>query len=253
MRSDEPVTGAGPVVTGRGLVVRRGGRVILDDLAFTVPSGRVTGLLGPSGCGKTTLMRVLVGVQAITEGSVTVLGLPAGHARLRARVGYSTQSPAVYPDLTLAENLRYFGTVVGLRGRKLAEAIASVVGALDLGGLERRLVGTFSGGQLARVDLAVALLGSPSLLVLDEPTVGLDPVLRRDLWALFHGLTAAGTSLLVSSHVMDEAARCDSLLFMRDGRFLASGGPQEVLLATGTSDLESAFLALADRTERVVR
>ena len=137
--------------------------------------------------------------------------------------------------------------------QRLADAIASVLGALDLGGLERRLVGTFSGGQLARVDLAVALLGSPALLVLDEPTVGLDPVLRRDLWALFHRLAAAGTSLLVSSHVMDEAARCDSLLFMRDGRFLASGSPQEMLLATGTSDLESAFLALADRTESVAR
>ena len=233
------------MVAARGLIVRRGGHVVLDDLAFSVPPGQVTGLLGPSGCGKTTLMRVLVGVQAIAAGEVAVLGLPAGHPRLRARVGYATQSPAVYPDLTLAENLRYFGTVLGLRGRTLAQASAQTVARLDLGGLDRRLVGTFSGGQLARVGLAVALLGRPDLLILDEPTVGLDPVLRRDLWTLFHDLAGAGASLLVSSHVMDEAARCDSLLFMREGRFLAQESPARILARTGAPDLESAFLALA--------
>jgi ABC-2 type transport system ATP-binding protein len=245
MSSAEPGHGAGAVVSGQGLVVRRGGQLVLDDLTFELAGGRVTGLLGPSGCGKTTLMRVLVGVQAVAAGQVTVLGLPAGHPRLRARVGYATQAPAVYTDLTLGENLRYFGTVLGLRGRRLAEAIAATVARLDLGGLERRLVGTFSGGQLARVGLAVALLGRPDLLVLDEPTVGLDPVLRRDLWSMFHGLAAGGTSLLVSSHVMDEAARCDNLLFMREGRFLAEAPPAEILKRTGAADLESAFLALA--------
>jgi ABC-2 type transport system ATP-binding protein len=232
-------------VATHGLQVRLGGHVVLDDLAFTVAPGQVTGLLGPSGCGKTTLMRVLVGVQAVAAGEVTVLGLPAGHPALRARIGYATQSPAVYPDLTLGENLRYFGTVLGLRGRRLAEAIGATVARLDLGGLDRRLVGTFSGGQLARVGLAVALLGGPDLLILDEPTVGLDPVLRRDLWALFHDLAAGGTSLLVSSHVMDEAARCDTLLFMREGRFLAQASPARILEQAGVPDLESAFLALA--------
>src|SRR6185437_10358760 len=227
----------GPVVNGESLIVRRAGRTVLDDLTFSLAPGKVTGLLGPSGCGKTTLMRVLVGVQAITAGTVTVLGLPAGHPRLRARLGYATQAPAVYPDLTLGENLRYFGTVLGLRGRPLAEAIAATIARLDLGGLERRLVDTFSGGQLARAGLAVALLGRPDLLVLDEPTVGLDPVLRRDLWSLFHGLAAGGTSLLVSSHVMDEAARCDSLLFMRAGRFLAEAAPARILAQTGAPDL----------------
>jgi ABC-2 type transport system ATP-binding protein len=235
------------VVEATGLVVRRGGQVILDDLTFTVGRGRVSGLLGPSGCGKTTLMRVLVGVQEITAGSVTVLGRPAGHPRLRARVGYATQAPAVYTDLTLGENLAYFGTVLGLRGRVLGEAISHTIARLDLGGLEKRVVGTFSGGQLARVGLAVALLGRPDLLILDEPTVGLDPVLRRDLWALFHELASAGTSLLVSSHVMDEAARCDTLLFMRQGRFLAEAPPAEILKQTGAPDLESAFLTLATR------
>jgi ABC-2 type transport system ATP-binding protein len=240
--------GSDLVARAAGLTVRRGGRVIVDDLTFGLPRGQVSGLLGPSGCGKTTLLRVLVGVQVITAGAVSVLGLPAGHARLRARVGYATQGPAVYPDLTLTENLRYFGTVLGLRGRRLAEAVAATVESLGLSGLEGRLVGTYSGGQLARVGLAVALLGHPDLLILDEPTVGLDPVLRRDLWEMFHRLAAAGTSLLISSHVMDEAARCDHLLFMREGRFLAAATPEEILRRTGAPDLETAFLALATGT-----
>jgi ABC-2 type transport system ATP-binding protein len=241
------------VAEGRDLVVRRGGQLILDQLTFTVPRGQITGLLGPSGCGKTTLMRTLVGVQRITAGSATLLGLPAGHPKLRARVGYSTQSSAVYSDLTLGENLRYFGTVLGLRRRDLTAAIDAVVADLDLGGLTKREVGTFSGGQLARVGLAVALLGSPDLLVLDEPTVGLDPVLRRDLWQMFHRLADSGKALLVSSHVMDEAARCDHLLFMRDGRFLAEGSPRDILTKTDAHDLETAFLRLAEIPQEVVQ
>jgi ABC-2 type transport system ATP-binding protein len=240
---------AEPVVRARDLVVRRSAHVVLDALTFSVARGRVTGLLGPSGCGKTTLMRTLVGVQEITSGEVTLLGLPAGHPSLRARVGYATQDPAVYSDLTLNENLRYFGTVLGLRKRRLDDAITATIGELDLTGLENRVVGTFSGGQLARAGLAVALLGAPDLLVLDEPTVGLDPVLRRDLWTMFHRLADSGATLLVSSHVMDEAARCDYLLFMREGRFLAEASPGRILERTGASDLEQAFLRLAARGE----
>lgn len=231
--------------------MRRGGHVILDGLTFTVPRARVTGLLGPSGCGKTTLMRTLVGVQMISAGQLRVLGRQAGDPALRWQVGYAAQDPAVYGDLTLAENLRYFGTVLGLPRSQLAETIARTVAAVDLCGLERRLVGTFSGGQLARADLAVALLGQPDLLVLDEPTVGLDPVLRNDLWAMFHRLAATGASLLVSSHVMDEAARCDHLLFLREGRLLAAASPQDILVTTGTDGLEPAFLALAESRQEV--
>ena len=236
---------AEPVAWARDLVVRRSGHTILDRLTFSVARGQVTGLLGPSGCGKTTLMRTLVGVQWITAGQVSVLGLPAGHPGLRARVGYATQDPAVYPDLTLTENLRYFGTVLGLRKRQLTETVTRTISDLDLAGLEGRVVGTFSGGQLARVGLAVALLGSPDLLVLDEPTVGLDPVLRHDLWTMFHRLAGSGVTLLVSSHVMDEAVRCDYLLFMREGQFLAEATPREILARTGAGDLEDAFLRLA--------
>ena len=242
-----------PVAEAAGLMVRRGGRVVVDGLTFTLAPGQVTGLLGPSGCGKTTLMRTLVGVQVITAGRVELLGLPVGDPRLRHRVGYASQDLAVYTDLTLAENLRYFGTVLGLPRPVLAETIDQTVAELGLSGLEGRLVGTFSGVQLARAGLAVALLGRPDLLVLDEPTVGLDPVLRRDLWAMFHRLAAAGTTLLVSSHVMDEAARCDYLLFMREGRFLAADTPQALLAATGAADLEGAFLHLVTRSQAVPR
>jgi ABC-2 type transport system ATP-binding protein len=238
------------VVRTDGLVVRRGGRVVLDHLTFELPVGRVSGLLGPSGCGKTTLLRTLVGVQIISAGRAEVLGLPVGDPRLRRRVGYSTQGDAVYTDLTLVENLRYFGAVLGLSRSSVAGAISRTIAQLDLAGLENRLVGTFSGGQLARAGLAVALLGEPEVLVLDEPTVGLDPVLRRDLWSMFHRLADAGTTLLVSSHVMDEAARCDHLMFLREGRLLAAAAPQELLAQTGTADLESAFLeSAADRLE----
>jgi ABC-2 type transport system ATP-binding protein len=178
--------------------------------------------------------------------------MPAGHPVLRARIGYATQDPAVYSDLTLIENLRYFGIVLGLHGKQLADAIARTIADLGLTGLEGRVAGTFSGGQLARVGLAVALLGSPDVLVLDEPTVGLDPVLRHDLWQMFHRLADTGATLLVSSHVMDEAARCDHLLFMREGRFLAEATPRQILARTGASDLEEAFLRLATRREKAL-
>jgi ABC-2 type transport system ATP-binding protein len=240
-------SGAEPVACAEGLVVRRSGQVVLDGLSFVIPAGQVTGLLGPSGCGKTTLMRTLVGVQVITAGWARVLGLPVGDPRLRGRAGYATQGPAVYADATLVENLRYFGTVLGLRRAELDSVIAGTVSELGLNGLENRLVGTFSGGELARVGLGVALLGNPALLVLDEPTVGLDPVLRRDLWAMFHRRAADGTAVLVSSHVMDEAARCDRLLFMREGTFLAAGTPAALLAGTGAATLEDAFLDLATK------
>jgi ABC-2 type transport system ATP-binding protein len=243
---------AEPVIRARDLEVRRSGHTILDCLTFGIAGGQVTGLLGPSGCGKTTLLRTLVGVQRIAGGEVSVLGMPAGHPVLRARIGYATQDPAVYSDLTLIENLRYFGTVLGLRGKPLADAIARTIADLGLTGLEGRVAGSFSGGQLARVGLAVALLGSPDVLVLDEPTVGLDPVLRHDLWQMFHRLADAGATLLVSSHVMDEAARCDHLLFMREGRFLAEATPRQILARTGAGNLEEAFLRLATRREKAL-
>src|SRR5664280_1787583 len=203
--------------------------VTAPAVSDTVQPGTVTGLLGPSGCGKTTLMRAIVGVQRIAAGSVQVLGMPAGSAPLRGRVGYRSQASAVYADLTVAENLRYFAAVLHAPASDVDQALADV----DLAPQANQLVGSLSGGQLARVSLASALLGAPEVLVLDEPTVGLDPVLRRDLWALFHRLADAGITIFVSSHVMDEATRCNRLFLMRTGRFLAEDTPAGLLRQTG--------------------
>ena len=227
----------------RGLRVVRGGRAVLDGLDLTVPAGQVVGLLGPSGSGKTTLMRAVVGVQRTAGGQVEVLGAPAGSASLRHRVGYVTQSPSVYADLTVEQNLRYFATLVGA-GRDAVERVLSEVDLTDRRG---SVVDRLSGGQRSRVSLAAAMVGSPDLLVLDEPTVGLDPVLRRDLWDLFRRLAAAGTSLLVSSHVMDEATRCDRLVLLREGRVLADDTLPALLARTGAADAEAAFLTLVEQ------
>lgn len=238
------------VIRVTGLRVRRGDRLVIPDLSIDVPQGSVTGLLGPSGCGKSTLMRSIVGVQIIEAGTVEVLGLPAGSAPLRSRVGYQTQAPAVYADLTVRENLRYFARLLAAGSRRTAGSVRAdverVINEVDLGEHADQVVMRLSGGEEARVSLAVALLGRPEVLILDEPTVGLDPVLRRDLWDLFRRLAGAGMTLLVSSHVMDEAERCDRLLLMRAGRVLADESPAELLARTGTVDVERAFLHLID-------
>ncbi|MFD6734142.1 ABC transporter ATP-binding protein, partial [Micromonospora aurantiaca] len=225
-------------VSVRELVVDRGGRRVLHGISCEVPRGTVTGLLGPSGSGKTTLMRAVVGVQTVGSGTVDVLGRPAGSADLRRRVGYLTQAPSVYADLTVRENARYFAVLQG-RGRAEADRAVADVGLAEAAD---QLVGTLSGGQRSRASLACALVGEPELVILDEPTVGQDPVLRADLWARFHAMAANGTTLLVSSHVMDEAARCDRLLLIREGRLVADDTPAAVRAATGTDDLEEAFL-----------
>ena len=224
------------------LHVRRGGKVVLPGISLGVRRGLVTGLLGPSGSGKTTLMRAIVGVQILEAGEVSVLGRAAGAPELRRRVAYVTQAPSVYGDLTVRENLGYFARIVGAPAGRVEDAIATV----NLGGHTDQVVRTLSGGERSRVSLATALLGQPELLVLDEPTVGLDPVLRRELWETFHLLASGGTTLLVSSHVMDEAERCDELVLMRDGRIVAVASPEALLRKTGARDLEQAFLALAE-------
>ena len=226
----------------RDLRVVRGQREVLDRLSLTVAANTVTGLLGPSGSGKTTLMRAIVGVQQVKGGEVTVLGVPAGSAALRPLVSYVTQAPSVYGDLTVAENVSYFSRIFGAEPGR-ADAVLSDVG---LAGRGSHLVRDLSGGEQARLSLATALLNGPRLLVLDEPTVGLDPVLRRDLWALFHRLAALGATLLVSSHVMEEAAHCDELLLLREGHLVYQGTPQRLLNVTATDDLNAAFLALIE-------
>ncbi len=232
-------------VEAEELRVRRGEREVLKGLTFSVRAGSVTGLLGPSGCGKSTLMRAIVGVQSNVSGELAVLGVPAGLAPLRRRVSYVTQAPSVYGDITVRENLQYFAAVRDCAGEEISLALHRVGLAALAGVLVRRL----SGGEHARVSLASALLGEPELLVLDEPTVGLDPLLRRSLWDLFHELAAAGATLLVSSHVMDEAARCEEILLLREGRLLAQTSPAALLARTGSQDLDEAFLRLVSAAD----
>jgi len=240
---------AAPAIAVRGLRVVRGHNHVIEGLDLTVPAGQVVGLLGPSGSGKTTLMRSIVGAQVVAGGTIEVFGEPAGSASLRRRVGYTTQAPSVYPDLTVAENMRYAAAILQVDGERVAATLADV----DLAGFGRRVVRTLSGGELSRVSLAVTLLGRPDLLVLDEPTVGLDPVLRRDLWTLFHRLRDGGASLLVSSHVMDEAVRCDRLVLMRGGAILADATLPDLLARTGAADAEGAFLHLVDQANAAER
>ena len=232
-----------PVVVVDGLRVIRGSREVLPGISLSVPRGQVVGLLGPSGGGKTTLLRAIVGVQVVAGGTVTVLGEPAGSPGLRSRVGYLTQDPSVYGDLTVRANLSYFAALVGAP----RDAVERTIEAVDLTSDSDSRVDRLSGGQRSRVSLAAALVGSPELLVLDEPTVGLDPVLRRDLWAMFHRLANDGITLLVSSHVMDEATRCDRLLLLREGHLLADETPDGLLALTGAPDAEHAFLALIEK------
>ncbi|MFB7500851.1 ABC transporter ATP-binding protein [Streptomyces sp. NPDC056161] len=246
-------------VHAAALTVERGPRTVLCGLDFTIPRGRITGLLGPSGCGKSTLMRAIVGTQAKVTGTLDVLGRPAGHPTLRTRIGYVTQHPSVYDDLTIRQNLDYFAAIL-TPGRAAAarrhDDVTRAIADVDLTSHADALVGNLSGGQRSRVSLAVALLGTPELLVLDEPTVGLDPVLRRDLWNLFHDIAGTrGATLLVSSHVMDEAERCHRLLLMRNGEILAGGTsrpeaggdtPDALRTRTGAATVEAAFLHLVD-------
>ncbi|MDQ1292831.1 MAG: type transport system ATP-binding protein [Actinomycetota bacterium] len=238
-----------PAIRVRDLRVVRGGREVIPGLTLEVPTGQVVGLLGPSGCGKTTLLRSIVGVQIVASGTIEVLGQAAGNPALRERVAYVTQTASVYPDLTVHENLAYFAAVLMIPRLRVPEAVQAALAAVDLADRGQDRVARLSGGELSRVSLAVALMGEPQVLVLDEPTVGLDPVLRRDLWDLFHRLAAAGATLLVSSHVMDEAGRCDRLLLMREGALLADDTPDGILRETGTDDIESAFLRLVDAAQ----
>ena len=237
----------GPTRTDEAIVVEhlrveRGKRLVLPDLSVRVPAGQLVGLLGPSGGGKSTFMRALVGVQVVKSGTVTVLGEPAGASGLRRRIGYLTQTPSLYEDLTVRENVAYFARVLGATTADVDRAIADV----DLTDHADALVANLSGGQKTRANLAGTLVGDPDVLILDEPTVGLDPALRRDLWHLFRQLASEGRTVLVSSHVMDEATRCDRLLLIRAGEILSDSTLPELLARTGTEDAESAFLVLID-------
>jgi len=227
-------------ITVSDLVVRRGKVRALRALSCRVRAGRVTGLLGPSGSGKTTLIRAIVGVQVVRSGTVTVLGEPAGSRALRDKIGYVSQSPSIYQDLTVLENARYFAAIAGVGAAAARQAVRDV----GLASAADQLVGNLSGGQRSRASLACAIVGDPPVLVLDEPTVGQDPVLREELWDAFRQRALAGATVLVSSHVMDEANRCDSLMLIRDGALLADDTPAAIKRNAGTDDMDRAFLQL---------
>ena len=218
--------------------------IALDEVSLELPTGKIVGFIGPSGAGKTTLIRAIVGRQKLTSGAVTVLGSPAGVAELRSRMSYMTQENSVYPDVTVRQCLRYFATMFGIKRTALVAEIERLIGIVDMQPQIDQLIRSLSGGQKQRVSLAVALIGKPELMVLDEPTVGLDPVLREQIWDLFRKLAEQGTSLIISSHVMDEAERCDDLVLMRDGKVLAHGSPAALRTQTGTASVEASFLRL---------
>ena len=236
-----PIAELSPSIRINDLDVRRGGRPVLKGVGLDIAPGKVTGLLGPSGSGKTTLMRAIVGTQIVAGGTIQVLARPAGIRELRSRVAYVTQAPSVYADLTVRENLAYFARVL----RAPLDRIPQVIEDVGLTGQADQLAATLSGGERSRTSLASALLGRPEVLVLDEPTVGLDPLLRRDLWEIFHRLADQGATVLVSTHVMDEADRCDELVLMRDGTIIATGTPQALRTQASADNLEDAFLTLA--------
>ncbi|MBV9512639.1 MAG: ABC transporter ATP-binding protein [Mycobacteriaceae bacterium] len=236
--------GVEPVISIDHLRVIRGKRPAIHDLSVQIARGTITGLLGPSGCGKTTLMRAIVGTQIITAGAVTVLGQPAGSAQLRRRVGYMPQDPTIYNDLRIVDNVRYFASLYGM-DTGAADAAIDAVGLHDH---RTAYSGNLSGGQRTRVSLACALVCRPDVLILDEPTVGLDPVLRADLWRQFDDLARAGSTLVVSSHVMDEADHCADLLLMRDGHLVVHTTPTQLREDTGCQSLEDAFFSIIRRT-----
>ena len=215
---------------------------ILYDLNLEIPRGLIMGLLGPSGSGKTTLMRAMAGLQVIESGQIRVLDLPAGSKALRHKIAYSTQSASVYSDLTCIENIKYFASLYD-HNEKTPEQILDDV---DLTSSAKQMAGSLSGGERARLALATTLVGAPELLILDEPTVGLDPVLRVQLWNLFNRLAEQGKTLLVSSHVMDEADSCHDLILLRSGRVLAQGTPAALRARTGKSRMDEVFIDLIE-------
>ena len=229
-----------PAINCSQLNIRRGKAHILRELSVVIPSGVIMGLLGPSGSGKTTLMRAIAGLQKIDSGMITVLDLPAASKSLRQLIGYSTQSASVYSDLTCLQNIRYFASLYSHNEKTPQEILEDV----DLSKNSHQMASSLSGGERARLALATTLVGTPELLILDEPTVGLDPVLRVQLWELFNKLAAQGKTLLVSSHVMDEADSCHQLILLREGQVLAVGTPAQLREMTGKNRMDEVFISL---------
>ena len=221
--------------------------VALDRLDLEVSRGLLLGLLGPNGAGKTTLIRVLLGLTPITSGRATLLGAEVPSKEMLPRVGYMPQNLAVYPDLTVEENLALFGRLFGVVGERLRTRTTEVLDLVRLAGRRHSLVMELSGGMQRRVSFAAALVTDPDLPLLDEPTVGVDPELRSEFWQYFHRLTEAGKTVVLTTHYLEEANRADQVVFLHAGAVLATGPPAEIKTRTGTANLEDAFLAMVRR------
>lgn len=231
------------VLQAKSVEIRRGGKVIVPALNLDIPQGSLFGLVGPSGSGKTTIMRAMLGLGAIHGGEMSLLGLPVGHADLRQQIGYQPQIGGAWLDLTARECLQFVGKIY----RVNQERIDLVLDLMELQSLADRPLATLSGGQERRVGLAMAILHQPPFLILDEPTVGLDPRLRHRLWTEFRDWVNAGSTIVVSTHVMDEAQLCDQIAVVMDGRVIALDSPGELIRQQNASDLESAVLLMFEK------
>jgi ABC-2 type transport system ATP-binding protein len=219
-----------------------GKKSVLTDITLDVNRAEIFGLLGPSGSGKTTLVKMIAGIDEPTAGEVDLLGVRMPKLGMLSRIGYMAQSDALYAELSAKENLEFFSALFGLRGGKQQKRIQEVIELVNLTDSLKKPVGAYSGGMKRRLSLAIALLHEPDVLILDEPTVGIDPVLRKSIWSELQKLSANGTTILVTTHVMDEADKCDRLGMIRDGKLIAVGTPDELKHATGAATIEDAFL-----------
>jgi ABC-2 type transport system ATP-binding protein len=231
------------IVSVQNVSKRFGKHEVLKDINLEIHSGEIFGLLGPSGAGKTTLVKQLVGLELPTEGENYLFGEKMPSLKLIEKIGYMAQSDALYTELSAKENLEFFAALFGLSGARRKKRILEVMELVDLSEHLTKIVTNYSGGMKRRLSLAAAMLHEPELLILDEPTVGIDPVLRKSIWNGFYDLKNRGKTLIVTTHVMDEAEKCDRLGLIRDGRLIAVGTPAELKAKTGSSSVEEAFLA----------
>ncbi len=240
------------VVALEGIEKRFGDIQAVDGLTLSVTAGEIVGLVGPNGAGKTTAIRILLGLERPDAGTAAVLGepMPEGRTQVADRIGYMPQHEALYPDLTVRETLEFFGGLQGLEDRAVRrEAVASILDVVALADRADDLLTQLSGGMRRRVSLAAALVHRPRVAVLDEPTVGVDPELRYQMWQNLHNLADQGTAIIMSTHYIGEVDACDRVVFLRAGRLVADGSPDELRARAGAEDLETAFRRLAVETE----
>ncbi|MCM3626371.1 ABC transporter ATP-binding protein [Paenibacillus glycanilyticus] len=234
----------GPAIAVSHIVRRFGERTVLSDISLTVPRGELFGLLGPSGSGKTTLIKLITGIDRADGGKVELFGQPMPQLKMLQAFGYMAQADALYQELTGKENMAFYGSLYGLTGKALASRIQSCAALVNLNDHLDKSVNAYSGGMKRRLSLAIALLHEPQLLVLDEPTVGIDPVLRKAIWNELRDLTQTGVTIIVTTHVMDEAEKCDRLGLIRDGKLIAVDTPRAIIEQAGVHTIEEAFIAL---------